>query len=124
MLLTPTFQVYLGDIYNNTNKQDIIAETCISSSLVVVTVIYSIWLENKEPRRIIFVSLIIVMVSYCLSVYVFAEVMYQWYIVGLIQATFLDTVYKMLMWLPAYVLVTKMIPHEVETILNAFVKTL
>jgi hypothetical protein len=91
---------------------------------VLTTVVYSLYLENREPRRIILLALIIISLSYLLGVFVFANFAYDWYIGGLVQATFLQSTYWMLMWLPAYVLTTKMIPYEVETIMNSIVKTL
>jgi hypothetical protein len=48
----------------------------------------------------------------------------QIYYVGLFQTGILDTSYKTLLWMPAYVQVTKMIPSDVEVFINSIVKTL
>jgi len=45
MVGTPTFQVYLGDIYNNNATEDIISESCFCCTLVGITIIYSFFLE-------------------------------------------------------------------------------
>jgi len=128
MLITPTFQVYLGDVFNNTNPEDILAACCISCALVGITVVYSIWLEGKEARTITAIALIVEIPSYFMSIYVFSDSMSNeigpWYWVGLVQAALLDTVYKSLMWMPAYVQVTKMIPADVEVVINSIVKTM
>jgi len=43
---------------------------------------------------------------------------------GLIQYAVFDSVYRTLLWMPAYVQVTKMIPSDVEATTNGILKTL
>ena len=62
--------------------------------------------------------------SYIWSIVVFNDHLYEWYLGGMLQAAFLDTVWLCLIWLPAYVSITKMIPSDVELVMNAIVATL
>lgn len=109
MFTTPTFQVYMGDKYNNTADQDLITSCGYCFMLIIVTAFFSFVLENREARRITLAALIIEIISLVLSTFVivFGKA-YYWE--GFFQSLFLDLMYMSLLWMPAYVQVTKMIP--------------
>jgi glucan phosphoethanolaminetransferase (alkaline phosphatase superfamily) len=72
MLLTPTFQVYLGDIFGNTNPRDIFAESVAACCLIAITVVYQVFLEEVSPAVTTAVALLVQIISYCLSIVVFS----------------------------------------------------
>lgn len=126
MLLTPTFQVYMGDLYNNSNKFDLLSDTIINAAIILVTIFYSFFLEDKESRRVCALALILEILSMVWGMWCYTdfEDKYETYWLGVIQAGLLDTPYKCLFWMPAYIYVGKMTPTDVETAINSIVKTL
>ena len=123
MLLTPTFQVYLGDFYQSSSKFGLISDTLCNGSLILNTFIFYACLQNLEVRAVAIASLFFEFVSYIFSCWVFSENKADWYWGGLMQAACFDTTYKCLMWLPAYIVVTKLIPADVEVVMDGVIKT-
>ena len=102
MLLTPTFQVYLGDFYDFTNRQDIIAEVVISMTLLFTTIAYVMFLQNFTAFSLALIALVIQICNYGLSV-VLMYFGYTEFWIAIIQASLIEYLYRSLLWLPAYV---------------------
>ena len=124
MMTTPSFSIYLHDLYDFTNDWDIGVSIGCLFSLTITTICYKMLCENTSSRNITLGALCIQLCSYAFSLVVFQLNLQEWYLGGFLQSTLLDMPWFFLLWLPAYVQVTKMCPSDVESIFNAVIYTM
>ena len=124
MLSTPSFSIYLHDLYDFTNNWDIGTSIACLISLILTTMVVKMLLEDTSSRHITLVALCIQLCSYIFSMVLFGLDLEKHYLLGLLQSSLLDMPWFFLLWLPAYVQVTKMCPSDVESIFNAVIYTM
>ena len=127
MLLTPSYKDYLDYFYNFGITMDASIEIIVFVSVLLASILYYLFLEDKEIRSLAMIALTCYMVNNLFNVYLvrfsqFGEASRMLYVS--IQTILFDTPYQAFLFIPAYVTVAKLIPDDVESSIFSILKAI
>jgi hypothetical protein len=122
MLIIPTFQTFYVDVYITKIEFSVINVSCTVLIVLVVTITYKIWFENKEAKNLVRIGLAFLSVHYLAAFVIFHYGRSDLYF--LLIKTALFEVYNAFVWLTGFVLIAKMVPPEVSITVMAIYQTI
>jgi hypothetical protein len=125
LLITPSFKDFLDYYYNFDPTFDAFIEIIVFVSVLVATIIYSEFLEDKGMKLLIRVAIIALMINNIFNILLTMNVTFGMskFTYVTLQTIFFDSVYQAFLYLPAFVAMAKLIPEHVETSVFALLKS-
>jgi hypothetical protein len=123
LFIMPNFKDYLDYFYNFNIGWDATLEIIVSVGVLCSTMIYAVYLEETEIRKLAAVAIIFYLVNTILNMLLVKNVIHiNTFIFVSIQSILFEAPCQAFFFLPAYVTVTKLIPDDIETSMYALVK--
>lgn len=125
LLIMPNFKDYLDYFYNFNVVWDASLEIVVSTGVLISTIVYAVFLEEVEIRKIAAVAIVFYLFNTCLNILLVNRIirMNTWPFVSM-QAILFEAPTQALFFLPAYVTVAKLIPDNIEASMYSILKSI
>lgn len=126
VLFTPSFKDFLDYFYNFNAMYDALIEIIVFLSVLLITIVYSEWLEDYALKPLVRTALCALTINSAFNALLVANITFGLGKFGFVslQTILFDAIYQVLLWLPAFVAVSQLIPKNVEASVFGILKSL